>query len=286
MSSSRFLVTACLLGLTITTSTVYAINAFPLRSGDDLLVAPDAPGALVPAAEAAAGLQNPVPPPPPPPPPQDPPPPPPPAIDVRQTPTLLRHVMPTYPAEARREGMEGNVEVEVTIGSDGAVTHARMVRSDNPVFDQAAIAAVEGWRFSKPTEGPVVRTVELTFSLRQGAGDTPRPKVAADPDAVRVGSNIRTPTKTKHVPPVYPEAAKSAGVGGLVILEVMVGRDGRVREAQVLRSIPLLDAAAIDAVMQWEFNPTLLNGNPVPVIMTVTVNFTLDLSDPPPLQQP
>ena len=62
---------------------------------------------------------------------------------------------------------------------------------------------------------------------------------------------------------------------GVVIIEAIIGADGRVQEAKVLRSIPLLDAAALDAVKQWEYTPTLLNNQPVPVIMTVTVNFTL-----------
>ena len=52
-------------------------------------------------------------------------------------------------------------------------------------------------------------------------------------------------------------------------------KEGRLKDAKVLRSIPLLDQAALDAVKQWQFTPTLLNGVPVPVIMTVTVNFTL-----------
>jgi protein TonB len=64
-------------------------------------------------------------------------------------------------------------------------------------------------------------------------------------------------------------------VQGLVIVEATIGRDGRVTEARLLRSIPMLDQAALDAVNQWEFTPTLLNGVPVPVIMTLTVNFTL-----------
>jgi len=58
-------------------------------------------------------------------------------------------------------------------------------------------------------------------------------------------------------------------------LEITIGPDGKVSDARVLRSIPLLDQAALDAVRQWVFTPTLLNGVPVPVIMTVTVNFTL-----------
>src|SRR5574339_1208310 len=92
---------------------------------------------------------------------------------------------------------------------------------------------------------------------------------------VRVGGNIKTPTKIKDVRPVYPPIAQSARVSGMVIIEATIGADGRVKDAKVLRSIPLLDQAALDAVKQWQFTPTLLNGVPVPVIMTVTVNFTL-----------
>ena len=92
---------------------------------------------------------------------------------------------------------------------------------------------------------------------------------------VRVGGNIRPPTKIKDVKPVYPSIAQSARVQGVVIIEATIGPDGKVNDARVLRSIPLLDQSALDAVRQWQFTPTLLNGVPVPVIMTVTVNFTL-----------
>jgi protein TonB len=64
-------------------------------------------------------------------------------------------------------------------------------------------------------------------------------------------------------------------VQGVVILETVIGPDGKVQDARVLRSIPLLDQAAVESVRQWEFTPTLLNGSPVPVIMTVTVQFSL-----------
>ena len=103
------------------------------------------------------------------------------------------------------------------------------------------------------------------------AAPPPPPPVAP----VRVGGNIKQPTKTKDVRPVYPAIAQSARVQGVVIVEAVIGPDGRVTDAKILRSIPLLDQAALDAVRQWEFTPTLLNGVPVPVIMTVTVNFTL-----------
>jgi protein TonB len=64
-------------------------------------------------------------------------------------------------------------------------------------------------------------------------------------------------------------------VEGVVIIEATISPDGRVQDARVLRSIPLLDAAALDAVRQWEYSPTLLNGTPVPVVITVTVVFRL-----------
>jgi protein TonB len=92
---------------------------------------------------------------------------------------------------------------------------------------------------------------------------------------VRVGGNIRPPAKVRDARPIYPEDAMRARVQGVVILETVIDEFGSVKEAKVLRSIPMLDQAATEAVMQWEFVPTLLNGVPVPVIMTVTVNFTL-----------
>jgi protein TonB len=103
-----------------------------------------------------------------------------------------------------------------------------------------------------------------------GLPDAPPPT-----QAVRVGGQIKEPKKLKDVKPVYPDIAKQARVQGVVILECTISPQGKVTNVTVLRGIPLLDAAAIDAVKQWVYTPTLLNGVPVPVIMTVTVNFRL-----------
>jgi protein TonB len=92
---------------------------------------------------------------------------------------------------------------------------------------------------------------------------------------VRPGGIIRRPEKIVDVKPVYPALALQARVQGVVIIEAVIGQTGLVEEASVLRSIPLLDRAALDAVRQWRYTPTLLNGVPVPVIMTVTVQFSL-----------
>ena len=93
---------------------------------------------------------------------------------------------------------------------------------------------------------------------------------------VRVGGDIRPPTKLFDVSPIYPDEAIAAGVQGVVILDVVIGVYGSVIETEVVRSEPLLDEAAVEAVTQWIFETTLLGGEPVEVAMYVTVNFTLN----------
>ena len=83
------------------------------------------------------------------------------------------------------------------------------------------------------------------------------------------------PAKIADIAPVYPAIARAAGVQGTVLLQATIGLDGRVEDLQVLRSVPLLDQAAVTAVRQWRYTPTLLNGQPVAVVMTVTVGFRL-----------
>jgi len=93
-----------------------------------------------------------------------------------------------------------------------------------------------------------------------------------EPPRVR-GGRVLLPITIREVAPVYPEQARAAGVRGKVIVEVRLDETGTVTHASVLRGIPLLDQAAIDCVMKWEFLPALLNGSPLPVITTVVVTF-------------
>ena len=115
------------------------------------------------------------------------------------------------------------------------------------------------------------RALSVVRQQRLGAMAT----TASTGAPLRVGGDIKEPTKIKDVKPVYPADALAAGIQGVVILEAVIAPSGYVSDARVLRSVPGLDQAAIDSVRQWEFTPTLLNGVPVSVIMTVTVNFTL-----------
>jgi protein TonB len=94
-------------------------------------------------------------------------------------------------------------------------------------------------------------------------------------EPLRVGGTIKPPVKTRDVKPVYPPDAQMAGVQGVVIVQATIDTIGRVHSASVIKSIPLLDEAALTAVRQWEFQPVLVNGLPTPVVMTVTVNFVV-----------
>ena len=104
--------------------------------------------------------------------------------------------------------------------------------------------------------------------------------VVASPmrEPIRVGSNVQESMLLVKVEPVYPQEAKAARVSGVVILQATVNEAGEVYDAKVLRGHPLLDEAAVNAVKQWRYEPTLLNGEPVPVMATVTVIFGMGSS--------
>ena len=93
--------------------------------------------------------------------------------------------------------------------------------------------------------------------------------------AIMVGGSVQASKLVVRVDPVYPETARVAHVSGAVILQVTVDEEGAVSEVEVLSGHPLLNEAAVRAVKQWRYSPTLLNGEPVPVMATVTVIFRL-----------
>jgi TonB family protein len=98
---------------------------------------------------------------------------------------------------------------------------------------------------------------------------------------IKVGGNVQESKLIRRVEPVYPELAKTARVQGRVVLVVTVDEEGSVAEIKVTNGHPLLDEAAVTAVRQWKYSPTLLNGEPVPVIATVTVTFSFTASGDP-----
>lgn len=157
------------------------------------------------------------------------------------------------------------------------------VASAPAAADAAPVVAPEGIAPEPDRGGPIVQSgTELQTGLLPGsvtgaglAVPPPPPPPPAPSQPIRLHAGIDAPRRVKEVTPVYPALARSAGAQGVVIIEAIIDVNGDVVSATILRSVPLLDAAAVDAVRQWKYTPARLNGEPVPVVVTVTVNFTL-----------
>jgi protein TonB len=103
----------------------------------------------------------------------------------------------------------------------------------------------------------------------------PPPAAPAAPPRVRVGTGVKAAEVIERIAPVYPALARQSRISGVVELEGVVGIDGHIRELRVISGHPLLVRAALDAVAQWRFRPTLLNGEPVEIVQPVIVRFNL-----------
>jgi protein TonB len=107
--------------------------------------------------------------------------------------------------------------------------------------------------------------------------EVPAPPPPAMPQKpLRIGGAVRAPVKIANVSAIYPPIAQRARIAGTVTIDAVIDTDGAVRDARVLSGVPLLNQAALDAVRQWRYTPTLLNGVPVQVVMTVKVEFRLN----------
>jgi protein TonB len=93
---------------------------------------------------------------------------------------------------------------------------------------------------------------------------------------LKVGGNVQAANLASKVSPVYPPLAREARIQGHVMLSVVIGRDGIIQDIKTTSGHPLLVQAAMEAVRQWQYKPTMLNGNPVEVSTDIDVNFTLE----------
>jgi TonB family protein len=189
---------------------------------------------------------------------------------------------PVYPADAKAAGEAGMVFVTAVIDALGNVADATVLRAASPRLGEAALDAIRTWKY-QPTQvtgvpTPVSITIAVNFSLDGSSGastSTRTPAFAVPSDTLRVGGSVAEPRKVHNVPPAYPDDARAAGIEGTVILDALIDAEGYVADVEVLQSVPMLDRAAVEAVKQWRYLPTLLNGEARPVWMTVTINFTL-----------
>jgi TonB family protein len=173
---------------------------------------------------------------------------------------IVRPIMPEPPPVVARNTPAPSPNAAPIEEPDGVKPEPPVALESASVVDPGAI--VGGPSF---TDFGPVNDVIAAPPLPQG------PK-----EPVPVGGVILPPKKIVDVAPVYPPIALAARKPGLVILQAVIDEDGSVREVKVLRSDPLFDQSAMDAVKQWRFTRPTLNGQPIPVVMTVTVGFKID----------
>jgi periplasmic protein TonB len=138
-----------------------------------------------------------------------------------------------------------------------------------------APGAMDGIGVGLPTSGQVI---EIPLSLAPAPPPPPKPETASTPrtrEPVRVGGDVQAAKLMRKVLPSYPPMARTARISGVVRLIGIIARDGTIRNLQVVSGHPMLTRAALEAVQQWIYKPTLLNGEVVEVMAPIDVNFTL-----------
>ena len=217
---------------------------------------------------------------------------------------VTKKVKPDYPAAALPDKLQGQVVVRVVVNEEGDVENAEAI-SGNPVLAQAAVDAVKQWKFKPFIKNgqPVKAGLKLPFDFAPPADvppaapplpaalngiltEPPAPARPAAPQTIRVSSGVTQGLMLHKVDPVYPAAAKQAGVQGSVVLGAIISTEGTIKDLHVISGDALLSPAAIDAVKKWRYKPYLLKGEPVEVQTTVVVNFRLSVSQYPRPQEP
>jgi TonB family protein len=206
----------------------------------------------------------------------------------------------------------GLLRLQVTLDATGSIAEIRTVteplvqfaagttigdnvrRAIAAAILESAAAALSQWKYDLPP-APITFPVQFLFASAADpvATQNPPPPVPVPPSSAlpppqiedwpaasgipRANRVSQPPKQINKVPPVYPLAAQLERVRGVVIMEAIVGADGKVRDVRVIRSVPFLDEAAVAAVMQWEYTPAEINGQPTPVVMTITTTFNMDV---------
>jgi TonB family protein len=193
------------------------------------------------------------------------------AVGQIKPPKAVAMVRPVYPEKARKAGIEGVVILSARANEKGNVEEVMVLNSPDPILNKAAVDAVKQWKYEpliiddKPIA--VIFTVTVRFKLKDRD---------ITEGAVEAGDDVAPPKLIKKVAPVYPEEARKEGLEGVVILSVRANEYGEVEQVKVLKSVPLLDEAAIGAVRKWVYEPYISKGKPTPIVFTVTVKFALD----------
>lgn len=212
---------------------------------------------------------------------------------VQQT-KLTKQVKPVYPPLAKQAGVEGTVRLMIVIDKEGLVKEIQSV-SGPPLLVPAAEEAVRQWRYEptylngKPME--VITQVDVNFTLggRKAAEAAPEgttawppggtgqqfPSTAAEKGVkrIQVPPNDQAEKVMYSPTPAYPAEAQAAGVRGAVRLNVLIGVDGAVKEVQSVTGHPLLRQAALEAIRQYRYRPTTVDGQPAEVVTQVELRL-------------
>ncbi len=188
-----------------------------------------------------------------------------------QSQKLVHVTQAVYPPELKNAGIEGDVYFKALIGKDGKVAELTLL-SGHSGLAAAADSAIREWVYEptllngEPVQ--VITQIHVHFALGSaGAGVVPAGR--------QVRGDVQQLLLTRQVKPAYPPEAKQAGLSGSVELRAVIGKDGIIRNLTVLSGEAMLVEAALDAVKQWEYRPTLAGGEPVEVITDIEINFRL-----------
>jgi protein TonB len=147
------------------------------------------------------------------------------------------------------------------------------MQAPNGVSPESDLERALGPRMLGP--GVPQRSLADVAGVLPGGAPPPQAEPPTPAGPIRLHTGVTPPVPVATPPPVYPAIARTGRIEGTVILDVVIDETGRVTNATVLRSIPALDRAAVDAITSWRYEPARLNGIPIAVSMTVTVRFTL-----------
>jgi TonB family protein len=223
---------------------------------------------------------------------------------------LIHKIVPEYPLKAKENHIQGEVQLRIIIDKQGQVIDLKTV-SGHPDLVPAATDAVKQWRYKpyllngEPVE--VETTVTVNFNQAPAPGSSSSPTApssttapapgastasAANPSSsdssppppgypkvtmnrVRVSGGVAESYLIHKIVPEYPAQARQSGIQGTVVLHAIIDKAGYIIELNPLSGNPMLVPAALDAVKQWRYSPYILNGDPVEMETTVSVNFDL-----------
>ena len=194
----------------------------------------------------------------------------PPSADVDAAKAAVEKAATAHADQYAAESLKAAQDAQAALDAELKTQEGKLIKSYDKTKELALAAKAAGDKAAADAVAGKEKADAAAAQKRAEAAAREKARMAA----VRPGGRIMPPKKIKDVPPVYPALAQSAHISGAVTIEATIGTDGKVVDAKVVRSIPMLDEAALDAVRQWEYLPTMLNGVPVPVLVTVTVNFT------------